>query len=192
VKKEESKTIRYEEVNAMRVTWIALVVGFVVCPAGVPASNASGSKASDSRILDNGTSGSKAPEAKASDSLLNADRALAAQSHAIGFVAAYSKAMAPDARKLDSGARTFIGRDAILAQMAKYPPDLALDWTPEEAVVAESGELGFTWGYYVATFHDSQGKVVTEHGKYLDVWRRQSDGAWRWIADMGNTNPPPA
>jgi hypothetical protein len=57
-----------------------------------------------------------------SDSLLNADRALAAQSHAIGFVAAYSKAMAPDARKFDSESMPAIGSQAILALMAKYPP----------------------------------------------------------------------
>jgi ketosteroid isomerase-like protein len=120
-----------------------------------------------------------------SDSLLNADRALAAQSHSIGFVAAYSKAMAPDARKLDGGAPPAIGRDAILALLARYPADLSLDWIPEEAVVAASGDLGFTWGHFTATSHDSTGKLVTNHGKYLDVWRRQSDGSWRWIADIG-------
>jgi len=129
---------------------------------------------------------------QASDSLLNADRALAAQSHAIGFVAAYSKAMAPDARKFDSESMPAIGSQAILALMAKYPPDLTLDWTPQEAVVADSGELGFTWGTYVATFHNKAGKPITSYGKYMDVWRRQPDGTWRWIADMGNDDPPPS
>jgi len=121
----------------------------------------------------------------ASESLLNADRALAAQSHSIGFVAAYTRAMAPDARKLDGGAPPAIGRDAILALMARYPADLALDWTPDEAVVAASGDLGFTWGHFTATHHNGTGELLTEHGKYLDVWRRQSDGGWRWIADIG-------
>jgi ketosteroid isomerase-like protein len=128
---------------------------------------------------------------KAAESLLNADRALAAESHAIGFVAAYAKAMAPDARKLDGGEQPVIGRGSILALMARYPAGFSIDWTPEEAVVAESGELGFTWGRYVASVHDSNGKLVVQHGKYLDVWQRQSDGAWRWIADIGNGNPPP-
>jgi ketosteroid isomerase-like protein len=128
---------------------------------------------------------------KAAGSLLNADRALAAESHVIGFVAAYAKAMAPDARKLDGGEQPVIGRASILALMARYPAGLSIDWTPEEAVVAESGELGFTWGRYVASVHDSNGKLVVQYGKYLDVWQRQSDGAWRWIADIGNGNPPP-
>ena len=126
------------------------------------------------------------------ESLLKADRALASQSHTDGFVAAYSKAVAPEARKLDGGAPAVVGRDAILAAMAKYPADLTLDWTPQEAVVADSGELGFTWGNYLASFHDKAGKLVKEDGKYLDVWRRQSDGTWCWIADMGNNNAAPA
>jgi ketosteroid isomerase-like protein len=128
---------------------------------------------------------------KAAESLLNADRALAAKSHAIGFKAAYAKAMAPDARKLDGGQQPAIGRDSILALMARYPAGLSIDWTPEEAVVAESGELGFTWGRYLASVRDSNGKLVVQYGKYLDVWKRQSDGVWRWIADIGNDNPPP-
>jgi len=124
------------------------------------------------------------------DSLLNADRALAARSHAIGFVAAYSAAMDPDARKFDAGLPTAIGRDSILALLAKYPADLKIDWNPEEAVVANSGELGYTWGHYIATSHDDTGKLTSERGRYLDVWRRQSDGQWRWIADIGTSDPP--
>jgi ketosteroid isomerase-like protein len=127
----------------------------------------------------------------ASDSLLNADRALSAKSRIVGFVAAYSGAVAPDARKFDGGSQPVIGRRAILAFMAAYPADLKLAWTPQEAVVSSSGDLGFTWGRYVLTYHNEKGKLVTAYGKYLDVWRRQSDGSWRWIADMGNDNPPP-
>jgi predicted aspartyl protease/ketosteroid isomerase-like protein len=132
-----------------------------------------------------------APTSKAAESLLNADRSLAAESHAIGFKAAYAKAMAPDARKLDGGQQPAIGRDSILALMARYPAGLSIDWTPEEAVVAESGELGFTWGRYVASARDSNGKLVVQYGKYLDVWKRQSADVWRWIADIGNDSPPP-
>ena len=59
--------------------------------------------------------------------------------------------------------------------------DLTLDWTTQEAVVADSGELGFTLGRKGATFHDKAGKLITSYGKYMDVWRRQPDGTWRWI-----------
>lgn len=124
------------------------------------------------------------------DSLLVADRVLAARSDAVGFVTAYSEAMAPDARKLDAGVPTAIGHDAIMAIMSRYPADLQIDWNPEEAVVAGSGDLGYTWGHYIATHHDGKGALVSEFGRYLDVWRHGSDGRWRWIADIGTSDPP--
>ena len=127
---------------------------------------------------------------EAADSLLKADQALAAQSREIGFVAAYAKAMAADARKLDAGGPAAVGRDSILALMSRYAPDLTINWTPEEAVVAKSGELGFTWGHFVTTSHDKGGKLITGYGKYLDVWRREKDGVWRWIADIGSGPDP--
>jgi ketosteroid isomerase-like protein len=124
------------------------------------------------------------------DSLLNADRALAARSGAVGFVKAYSDAMAPDARKLDAGMPTALGHDAIMAMMSKYPADLEIDWNPEEAVVAGSGDFGYTWGHFIATSHNGKGAIVSQFGRYLDVWRRGGDGRWRWIADIGTSDPP--
>jgi len=112
---------------------------------------------------------SVARTSKAAKSLLNADRTLAAESHTIGLVAAYAKAMALDARKFDGGQQPVIGRGSILDLMARYPAGLSIDWTPEEGVVAESGEPGFIWGLCVASVHDSNGKLVVQQGKDLDV-----------------------
>ncbi len=127
----------------------------------------------------------------ASDSLLAADRALAAASREQGFVEAYSKSMGPDARKLDGGRPAAIGHDASMAVLSSYGNHLKLDWTPEEAVVAESGELGFTWGHFVQSGVDKAHKTIYRYGKYLDVWRRGEDGVWRWIADIGTGDPAP-
>ena len=60
--------------------------------------------------------------------------------------------MTPSARKLDAGVPTATGRDAIMALMSKYPADLQIDWNPEEAVVAGSGDL--------ASFDRSKCKVL--------------------------------
>jgi formylglycine-generating enzyme len=123
--------------------------------------------------------------------LLDTDRALAAQSIKIGFVAAYSKAMGPDAVKLDQGSQPAIGSKAILAQMATYSKHDVFSWTPEQAVVATSGDLGYTWGRWTDTYRHKNGTIAHVYGKYLDVWRRAPDGKWRWIVDTGNDNPAP-
>ncbi|MFY9665906.1 MAG: hypothetical protein WAK19_15795, partial [Candidatus Cybelea sp.] len=60
-----------------------------------------------------------------------------------------------------------------------------------EAVVAVSGELGFTWGRWTDTYRDKHGNIKHAYGKYLDIWRRDADGTWRWIVDIGNENPMP-
>lgn len=133
----------------------------------------------------------QAHASEASDALLNADRAMATQSRAIGFGPALAKTMGADARKFDRGSPPAIGRESILAVLAKYDSDLQLDWTPDEAVVAKSGELGYTWGHFVAKSHNKKGELETDYGVYMDVWRRDDDGTWRWIADMGVATPPP-
>ena len=65
------------------------------------------------------------------------------------------------------------------------PTSRLIGYRRRRSLPLASGDLGFTWGHFTATSHDSTGKLVTDHGKYLDVWRRQSDGSWRWIADIG-------
>jgi hypothetical protein len=127
-----------------------------------------------------------------SDALLNADRALAALSHKIGFVKAYSQAMGVDPRKFDAGSPTAMGRVQTLAMIASYGTDTQVDWTPVEAFVSDDGTLGYTWGHFIARFHDKHGKLVSSRGRYLDVWRRGADGKWRWIADIGTDDPPSA
>ena len=123
--------------------------------------------------------------------LLDTDRALAAQSLKIGFVPAYEAVMESDARKLDPGSQPALGRQAILEVMAHYSKSDTFTWAPEEAVVAVSGELGFTWGRWTDTYRDKHGNIKHAYGKYLDIWRRDADGTWRWIVDIGNENPMP-
>jgi ketosteroid isomerase-like protein len=127
--------------------------------------------------------------ADAAASLLEADKALSAKSRAEGFVPAYASAMAPDARKFDEGSEPVIGEGPIKARMAKYKPSELFAWIPEEAVVADSGELGFTWGHWEAQDHDKDQHLVVERGLYFDVWRRGADGVWRWISDTGYALP---
>jgi len=78
--------------------------------------------------------------------------------------------------------------------MRKQPPwpeGTLLTWTPVKADMAESGDLGYTYGNYVFKSKDKTGKVVTNYGKYLSVWKKQPGGSWRVVVDMGNSSPEP-
>jgi ketosteroid isomerase-like protein len=45
------------------------------------------------------------------------------------------------------------------------------------------------------TLNDPSGKPIADHGKYLEIWRKQGDGSWKCIVDMFNSDlpgtPPP-
>jgi ketosteroid isomerase-like protein len=84
------------------------------------------------------------------------------------------------------------GRNAItkLTASAFAIPDFKLVWHPDKVGVAHSGDLGYTSGTYLWTFKDPSGKLVSDKGKYLTVWKKQGDGSWKMLFDMFNTDIP--
>ena len=82
------------------------------------------------------------------------------------------------------------GREAIFATMSEESK-YELEWSPQVADVARSGDLGYTWGNSVVRRPGEDGKSIVRHGKYLPIWKRQSDGSWRFVMDIGNPSPPP-
>lgn len=66
---------------------------------------------------------------------------------------------------------------------------VGLSWTPLGADLAASGDLGYTFGTWRYTA-SSEGKTVTRTGKYLTVWKKQSDGSWKLTADIGSPDTP--
>lgn len=59
-----------------------------------------------------------------------------------------------------------------------------LAWTPNFFGVSSTGELGFTTGNW--SFHP-KGKTdtPTSFGEFATIWKRQPDGKYRFVVDMG-------
>jgi len=72
-----------------------------------------------------------------------------------------------------------------------WPPDFSLTWAPVKAEMAASGDMGYTYGNYVLKSKDNDGKLVTRYGKYASIWKKQIDGSWKVVLDMGNSSPEP-
>jgi ketosteroid isomerase-like protein len=70
-------------------------------------------------------------------------------------------------------------------------PFFSIGWKPAQAVVAASGDLGYTMGSNEITFADGKGKVARAQGRYLTVWRRAAGGAWKCVVDFWNDSPLP-
>lgn len=82
-----------------------------------------------------------------------------------------------------------VGPEAIRALFAAQQSTSSLAWHPVYTVVAESKDLGFTIGEYIATGLGPSGAAVQRAGKYLTVWKRQRDGSWKFVVDGGNPTP---
>jgi ketosteroid isomerase-like protein len=120
--------------------------------------------------------------------LLRTDVEFAKASEAKGAAEAFSLFLAEDAIQLPADENPIFGREAIVKAMGS---GYILKWEPRRAEVSNSGDLGWTWGTYELHVKDAQGKALVRFGKYINVWRKDKDGNWRVIADMGNTSPPP-
>lgn len=71
-------------------------------------------------------------------------------------------------------------------------PGAAISWKTTKVEVAQSGDLGYTSGAYEFTMNDASGKPINDHGKYLEVWKKQTDGSWKCVMDIWNSDLPVA
>ena len=69
-------------------------------------------------------------------------------------------------------------------------PDAAISWKTTKVEVAKSGDLACLSGTYELTMNDPSGKPVNDHGKYVEVWEKQSDGKWKCGTDIWNSDLP--
>jgi ketosteroid isomerase-like protein len=106
-----------------------------------------------------------------------------------GGGAAFAAWFAPDAVTLANGKAAVVGHEAIAASATWTPASYQLTWKPEGARIAESGDMGYTWGHYDGVSKDSQGNAVKTSGRYMTLWRKQSDGTWKVEVDASNDGP---
>ena len=121
--------------------------------------------------------------------LLDIDYEFARTSVKKGPSASFHLFLADNAMQLPEGSLPIYGKTAIVETMKGDHYDLL--WTPVKAEVARSGELGWTWGKYVVVVRNDDGTETKMFGKYLNIWRKQTDGKWKVIVDMGNSSPSP-
>ncbi len=76
-----------------------------------------------------------------------------------------------------------VGADAIDFISQSEDSTYTMIWQPKGGNVANSGELGYTFGIYSIT---PKNKDTVLHGTYINIWKKQSDGSWKLMLDSGN------
>lgn len=83
-----------------------------------------------------------------------------------------------------------IGQPAAMKVWAAYFADstFSISWKTDHAGASQSGDLGFTAGTYEDSFRGPDGAMVHETGKYVCVWKKQTDGTWKAVHDIWNAD----
>lgn len=101
----------------------------------------------------------------------------------------FAEWFAEDGVTLGNGAAPVIGKVAIAKAANWDPKAYQLVWTPTDALMGPSGDMGYTWGHYEGHSKDANGNPVTTSGRYMTIWRREPGGAWKVVLDAGSTEP---
>jgi ketosteroid isomerase-like protein len=106
--------------------------------------------------------------------------------------AAFADWFAPDGVALNNGQAPLEGVVAI-AKSANWDPTVyQLTWTPTDAQMGPSGDMGYTWGHFEGHSKDAAGNPVVTSGRYITVWRKEKDGSWKVVLDAGANEPAAA
>ena len=122
------------------------------------------------------------------ETLLETDRKFSETSLEKGAAEAFRQFLSEDALQLPAGSNPISGRESIYREMKVSGGNYILEWEPEDGLVSESGELGYTWGFYTIRAPDTSGSSGSRTGKYLNIWKKNKKGSWKVIVDMGNSN----
>lgn len=84
------------------------------------------------------------------------------------------------------------GKDAVAKAWLPLFTDrnLFLKWHPNEVYVSSSGDLGYSIGDYERIGKDRSGNPEIASGRYVSIWRRQPDGKWKIVLDIGSPATP--
>ena len=105
-----------------------------------------------------------------------------------GAVANYAE----DGSWLPPNAPMVNGKAAIRAGWLKLigSPGFNIDWQIDKLEVGRAGDIAYTIYTYQLALEGPNGKPITDHGKDMAIWKKQSDGSWKMIADTFNSDFP--
>ncbi len=108
--------------------------------------------------------------------IVAAERAFAADAPSMGIAGSFNKWSVPEAIVIGGGQAQRIGE--AYPDGPRPADEPLLEWWPNFAGIARSGDLGFTTGGVAVNGRRT--------GHYFTVWKKQPDGSWRWVYDGGS------
>jgi ribosomal protein S20 len=118
--------------------------------------------------------------------VIEAERAFAARERVVGWKQAFLEYFADDAVGFNG---TQSGPARAQIRSAPDPPkDAQLLWEPRYGDIAASGDLGWLTGPSTS-INPARNNGAPRHGNYASVWKRQADGSFKVVIDVGVNLP---
>lgn len=122
------------------------------------------------------------------DEMVQSERRFAARALVVGWKQAFLEYFADDAIGFD-GDQAAPAKD-LFRKLPDPPKDRKLIWEPRYGDIALSGDLGWLTGP-VRRIVPGQNNGQPYHSLYASVWKRQPDGSFKVVLDMGVPTPGP-
>ncbi len=120
--------------------------------------------------------------------MVDTERAFAARAKMVGWKQAFLEYFADSAIGFD-GETSGSAKDQ-LRPLPDPPKDMQLLWEPRYGDAAKSGELGYLTGPST-NINPARNNGTPRYGTYASVWKRQGDGSYKVVMDVGVTTPGP-
>jgi ketosteroid isomerase-like protein len=115
--------------------------------------------------------------------MMDTDRAFSKMSEDKGMKAAFMEYIDSNGVLLKPGQYPVAGADAIDFLIQQDDSTYKLKWEPSKGIIAQSGDLGYTYGLYALKL---SGKDTGIYGTYITIWKKQADGKWKFVLNSGN------
>ena len=84
--------------------------------------------------------------------------------------------------------KTTKDKTACWAPMCDKSAEVTCSATKDE--VAKSGDMAYTYGTYKLVMPDGKGGMMNDKGKFVEIWKKQANGAWKCAVDTFNSDLP--
>ncbi len=121
--------------------------------------------------------------------LVETEHGFALRAKAVGWKQAFLEYFADEAIGFD-GQNTVPAKDQLRG-LPDPPKDLQLLWEPRYGDLALSQDLGWLTGPST-TINPARNNGAPRYGNYASVWKRQADGSYKVLLDVGINTPMPA
>ncbi len=115
--------------------------------------------------------------------MMEADRAFSKFSEKTGMKNAFLEFIDSNGVLLRPNNLPLVGANAIDYLIQQNDTSFILKWEPQYGEVAQSGDLGYTYGIYALKPNE---KDTVIYGTYVSIWKKETSGKWKYVLGSGN------